>query len=233
MSALAIPKPGSGFKNDRRGDPVRRGSRESQCVSDPSSWERAYRKVWSAADGAQLEKEARIYDDRTRTQGSRHGALGFRGRDLLEFMIRESRRMNGYLKEMSIRGYATMLKCSVQTIVNAMKALIRAGFLVKERRKTTLNEKGPSGYRKCVQDKNIYMVCRPSKAAAMWRYACGLRKQKRETQAQVAARLRTEADALEIARADVERRAPKLQPMPPHLAAVAKYAHIGRSDSSS
>lgn len=233
MSALAIPKPGSGFKNERRGDPVRRGSRESQGVCDPNSWERAYRKVWSAADGAQLEREARIYDDRTRTQGSRHGALGFRGRDLLEFMIRESRRMNGYLKEMSIRGYATMLKCSVQTIVNAMKALISAGFLVKKRRKTTLNQKGPSGYRKCVQDKNIYMVCRPSKAADLWRFVCGLQKRKRETPSQMAARARAEADAQEIAQAEIEKRAPKLQPLPPHLAAVAKYDWICRSDSSS
>ncbi len=233
MSALAVPKPGSGYKNERRGDPVRHSSRESQPVSERGSWERNYQKVWSFAEGRLLEEEAKIYDDRTRIQGSRNGALGFRGRDLLEFMIRETRRMNGYLKEMSIRGYATMLKCSVQTVVNAMKALIEAGFLEKQRRKIVLNERGPRGHRRCVQDKNIYRLKRPAKAAALRRYVLGLRKQKQESQAEMAARVRAEANAQEMAKALMQNRPPRLKSEPPHYATLAKFAHIGRSDSSS
>lgn len=226
MSALAIPTPGSGFKNEKTGDRVLRNS----ALSAPRGWEQAWRKPLTLEQERFLLKAAEIYDDRNKVKGQHNGALGFRGVRLLAYMIRQLRREGGYLRKMAIRGYATALRCSVQTIVNAIKALEDAGFLKRQRRKLELDERGPSGRRKAIQDTNIYMLDVPETAKALHAYWTGLRRPK-EAPGDMAARLRATA-AHEALRAAQEGKPPGADPLPPHLAAIARLGACVTLDST-
>lgn len=217
MSALAVPTPGSGFKNEKTYDRVLRNS----ALSSPRGWEQAWRRPLTPDQERFLLKAAEIYNDRNKVTGQHNGALGFRGVQLLAYMIRQLRREGGYLRTMAIRGYATALKCSVQTIVNAIKALEAAGFLRRQRRKLELDERGPTGRRKAIQDTNIYMLDVPEKAKALHAFWTGLRRPK-ESQADMAERLRVKA-AHEALRAAQEGKPPGPEPVPPLIASLARW----------
>ncbi|RYG07814.1 MAG: hypothetical protein EON96_20945 [Caulobacteraceae bacterium] len=226
MSALAIPNPGSGFKNDKTYDRVLRNS----ALSSPKGWEQAWRRPLTPDQERFLLKAAEIYNDRNKVQGQHNGALGFRGVQLLAYMIRQLRREGGYLRTMAIRGYATALRCSVQTIVNAIKALEAAGFLRRQRRKVELDERGPTGRRKAIQDTNIYQLDVPEKAKALHAFWTGLRRPK-ESQADMAARLRAEASH-EALRAIQAGKPPGPSPQLPHLGAIARLGALITPDST-
>lgn len=216
MSAVAVPIPGSGFKNEKTYDRVLRNS----ALSSPRGWEQAWRRPLTPDQERFLLKAAEIYNDRNKVQGEHNGALGFRGVQLLAYMVRQLRREGGYLRTMAIRGYATALRCSVQTIVNAIKALEAAGFLRRQRRKLELDERGPTGRRKAIQDTNIYQLDVPEKAKTLHAFWTGLRRPK-ESQADMVERIRVRA-AHEALRAAQEGKPPGTAPLPPHLASIAR-----------